>query len=198
MQFCLYFILFAFGLMIGNFATTVFYRLPQNIVIYGFNKAHTKPPHCSFCGHILKWYEYLPLISIFTTSLKCNYCRHPIPWSYITIEHLAAILAVITFYFAGENFDIFIPIFCLEISCILSVFIFFRYKKTYNILTLSMIAEGALYRTLTEHTLENWIIDLGIGSLISLWLLKGSGFHSSRLRFLVHIILPASIWLSYI
>lgn len=197
MQFFLYLTLFIFGLLIGNFATTVFYRLPRNIKVYGFNKKHTRPPHCSFCGHELKWYEYLPFISIFTTFLKCNYCKHPIPYTYIIIEHLAALLAMSSFYLFGNNFDIFIITFCFGMSALLSIFIFFKHKKIYNILTASMIIEGILYRTLTDQTLSYWMTSLCFYSMFSIWLLKDKEFLNIERHYLIHVILPASVWLSF-
>jgi prepilin signal peptidase PulO-like enzyme (type II secretory pathway) len=194
MQFFLYLIIFTFGLLIGNFATSIFYRLPRNIVIYGFNKKHTRPPHCSFCRHELKWYEYLPLISIFSTFLKCNYCKHPIPYSYIIIEHLSALLAVGCFYFFGSNFDIFIIIFCLSISCLLTIFVFIVHKKIYDIFTISIIIEGILYRTLVDQTLFYWAISLGLGSMFSIWLLKDKEFLNIKRRYVIHLILSSSVW----
>jgi hypothetical protein len=78
-----YISLFLFGVLIGNFTTTLFYRLPRNIMISGFNQKLTRPPFCSNCNHVLVFYEYLPILSWFSTRGKCNYCHAPINKSYI-------------------------------------------------------------------------------------------------------------------
>ena len=66
-----YIVLFLFGTLIGNFTTTIFHRLPRNIMISGFDQKVTRPPFCSNCGHILRFYEYLPILSWFSTFGKC-------------------------------------------------------------------------------------------------------------------------------
>ncbi|NDE19110.1 MAG: prepilin peptidase, partial [Alphaproteobacteria bacterium] len=88
-----YISLFLFGVLIGNFTTTLFYRLPRNIMISGFNQKLTRPPFCSNCNHVLVFYEYLPILSWFSTRGKCNYCHAPINKSYIMLEILIGIIA---------------------------------------------------------------------------------------------------------
>jgi hypothetical protein len=82
-------------------------------------------------------------------------------------------------------------------SCLLSLFIFIEHKKIYNILTASMIFEGILYRTLTDQTLTYWMSSLCLCSIFSIWLLKDKEFLSTERHYVIHIMLPASVWLSF-
>lgn len=195
MSFLIYLSIFTFGLLIGNFTTTVFYRLPRGIVVYGFNKKHTKPPHCSTCGHELKPVEYLPLISIFSTCLKCNYCGQSVPYSYVIMEFLSAFLAVACFYAYSDNLDLFIIIFLLCETLLLTTAILITYRQIFPLLTFSIILEGVIYRTLVDQTISNWWINIALASILSLLLLKGEEFLNPKKRLFVHFILALSPWI---
>jgi hypothetical protein len=80
---------------------------------------------------------------------------------------------------------------------LLSAFIFIEHKKIYNVLTLSMIIEGILYRTLTDQTLTYWMSSLCLCSIFSIWLLKDKEFLNTKRHYLIHIMLPASVWLGF-
>ena len=195
MQLILYLIIFLLGSLIGNFATSVFYRLPRGITIAGFNKQHTQPPHCSSCHHLLKWYEYLPIISLFSTLLTCNYCRQPVPRIYCLIETTAAILSVACFYLFGANPDIFIVLFCFSISCLLVMALLVVHRQFYSAITWSIVVEGVLYRTLIDHTLFYWAVSLGSGAVLSLWLLRQDKFQDRHRRHIAHVVISLSSWL---
>lgn len=68
------------GLCIGSFLNVVVYRLPR-----GMNLA--KPAsHCPGCGHILAWYDNIPLLSFLLLKGKCRYCGAPISPRYFIVE----------------------------------------------------------------------------------------------------------------
>ena len=192
-----YAIVYCFGVLIGNFATTIFYRLPRGLTIYGFNKKNTKPPCCSVCHHDLKPSEYLPVISIFTTWFKCNYCSASIPYSYVMIEQAGAFWALACFQLFGGSPDQFLLMFCFGLSSLLSGAIFVQHKKFYPILTASLIIEGILYHILLDHTLTYAGARLGIGMIICLWLIKDEEFFNEKRYWLINIILPTCVWLDF-
>lgn len=190
-----YIIIFGFGVLMGNFATTIFYRLPRGLVISGFDKKNTKPPCCSTCHHDLKAYEYLPVISIFTTWFKCNYCGSAIPYSYVMIEQAGAFWALVCFWLFGSNPDLFLLAFCFGISSLLSGAIFARHQKVYPILSASLLIEGVLYHALADQTLIYLGARLGVGAIICLWLIRGEEFFNEERYWLINIIIPGFVWL---
>lgn len=192
-----YIIVYSFGVLLGNFATSIFYRLPRGLMIYGFNKKSTKPPCCSICHHDLKPYEYLPVISMFTTRFKCNYCGSSIPYIYVLIEQAGAFWALACFELFNHSPDLFLLIFCFGITCLLSTTIYLQHQKIYPVLTASLVLEGGLYHTLFDQTLMSVAARLGIGGVVCLWLLKDEAFFNEKRYWLVNVILPGFVWLDF-
>ncbi|MCB9819901.1 prepilin peptidase [Candidatus Nomurabacteria bacterium] len=46
----------------------------------------TDRSRCLHCGHILSWYDLLPLLSWISTGGRCRYCKKPIGWFELVIE----------------------------------------------------------------------------------------------------------------
>ncbi|MCP5374649.1 MAG: prepilin peptidase [Rickettsiaceae bacterium] len=195
-----YISLFLFGVLIGNFTTTLFYRLPRNIMISGFNQQSTRPPFCSNCKHVLLFYEYLPILSWFSTLGKCNYCHTPINKSYIALEILIGLIAIILYYLVGQNLEYFFLYFCLATLTILNIFIYLEHNFISTKITLGIIITGIIYRTLTDQEIFVWLASLSLACILSLWVIRESmedkdSYNYSKL--LVHLILPASLWCRY-
>ncbi len=192
-----YIILFLFGVLIGNFTTTVFHRLPRNIMICGFDQTSTKPPFCSNCSHILRFYEYLPILSWFSTLGKCNYCGVVITKSYIALEVLLGLAAVVLYYLIGQNLEYFFIYFCFTALILLNIFIYLKHSFIPVKITLSIIILGTIYRTLIDHEIFLWLTSLSLAAILSLWIVRNSLDDKNPLnnnKSLVHLILPASIW----
>ena len=198
-----YLITFLFGTLIGNFTTTIFHRLPRNIMISGFDKKLTQPPFCSNCGHILRFYEYLPILSWFSTFGKCNYCHIAITKSYIALEILIGLIAIILYYLFGQNLEYFFIYFCFATLVILNIFIYLKHNFVPINITLGIIALGIIYRTLTDQEILLWVTSLSLAAIISLWIIRNSLVDIrnsedkntiSTATVLVHLILPASLW----
>ncbi len=192
-----YISLFLFGVLIGNFTTTLFYRLPRNIMISGFNQKSTRPPFCSNCNHLLLFYEYLPILSWFSTLGKCNYCHTPINKSYILLEILIGLIAIILYYFIGHNLEYFFLYFCFAALAVLNIFIYLEHNFIPTKVTLGIIITGIIYRTLNDQEIFLWLVSLSVGCILSLWVTRESmedknSYNYSQL--LVHLILPASLW----
>lgn len=95
-MFLLYIMAFVFGVLFGNFATTFIYRICNNKPIAG-RYFRGIQPHCSFCGHELKFYEYLPLLHVVTLG-KCRYCKVKIPFLYFFTEYGSGVLSVMLYH----------------------------------------------------------------------------------------------------
>ena len=57
---------FLFGICVGSFLNVVAFRLPKGESIV------TGPSHCMTCGHRLKWYELIPVLSFVIQGGKCR------------------------------------------------------------------------------------------------------------------------------
>ncbi|MFP2927898.1 prepilin peptidase [Pyxidicoccus sp. 3LG] len=78
--------LFVTGLVVGSFLNVVIARVPaeQSIV---------RPrSRCPKCGHVLAWYENIPLVSWLALRARCRGCKTPISVRYPLVELLTGLL----------------------------------------------------------------------------------------------------------
>lgn len=68
------------GLVIGSFLNVVIARVPA-----GESIAHP-PSRCPKCGHQIRWYENIPVLSWLFLRAKCSGCKAPISVRYPLIE----------------------------------------------------------------------------------------------------------------
>ncbi|MEW6727770.1 MAG: A24 family peptidase [Pseudomonadota bacterium] len=110
----LYTSLAVLGLMVGSFLNVVILRLPkmlearwkaecqeflgQPVDEAGGQRFNLAIPasHCPSCGHALRWWENLPLISYLLLRGRCAHCKTRISPQYPLVEAAAAGLAVLT------------------------------------------------------------------------------------------------------
>ncbi|PKM22623.1 MAG: prepilin peptidase [Gammaproteobacteria bacterium HGW-Gammaproteobacteria-14] len=108
------------GLLVGSFLNVVIYRLPvmmerawkqearmmlelpEEPDTSTFNLA-LPASSCPHCGHKIRWYENVPLISWLVLRGKCSACSAPISTRYPIIECVAAIMAGITAWQVGYS-----------------------------------------------------------------------------------------------
>jgi leader peptidase (prepilin peptidase)/N-methyltransferase len=78
--------LFVTGLVVGSFLNVVIARVPleQSIV-------HPRS-RCPRCGHVLAWYENIPLVSWLALRARCRGCKAPISARYPLVELLTGLL----------------------------------------------------------------------------------------------------------
>ena len=60
------------------------------------------PSACRFCGHRLRWWENIPLISFIILGGKCRICKKNISLQYPVVELLGGLIAVSNFLWFGE------------------------------------------------------------------------------------------------
>ena len=81
-----YFWLIAFGSCIGSFLNVLIYRLPrQKSLVYPAS-------HCPHCGHLIRWYDNIPVFGWIKLRGKCRDCQLPINIRYPCIEGFCGIL----------------------------------------------------------------------------------------------------------
>lgn len=104
------------GLCVGSFLNVVIYRTPLmmqhlwrqecTLLLHPEQPmAHEKAPltlsrpasRCSSCGHQIRWYENLPIVSWLALKGRCSQCHHPIGLRYPLVE-LGTMLASIAVF----------------------------------------------------------------------------------------------------
>lgn len=91
---------FIIGTIFGSFFGVVGTRLCEE-------KSIIKPrSHCDKCGHILKWYELIPIISYIFQKGKCTNCKCSLSAFYPIIEIISGFLFAISYYLFGFSVEL--------------------------------------------------------------------------------------------
>ncbi len=183
-------ILLVFGVLIGNFATTILYRLPRNISIASTDLKTTIYPFCSICLHSLRFYEYLPVLSWFSTWGKCNYCNQPIAKSYILLEILCATGSIFIYFVTKQNLEYFFLYFCFFVLSLLNILIYFEHNFISKYITLAIIILGMIFRTLEDQEIFTWLLYLSLSFILGLYIIRTNLIDHN----IIQIITPASLW----
>lgn len=77
---------FAFGLAFGSFLNVCVYRLPREQSVVSPGSA------CPGCGHQIRWYDNVPVLSWLVLRGRCRDCGIPITPRYLIVELLVATL----------------------------------------------------------------------------------------------------------
>lgn len=97
-----------FGLLIGSFLNVVVYRLPKMLEqqwaaecaeMSGATPTAQEPfdlarprSRCPHCGHVIHWYENIPVVSYLFLHGRCSACKTPITLRYPTVEIVSGAL----------------------------------------------------------------------------------------------------------
>ena len=125
--------LFVTGLVVGSFLNVVIARVPleQSIV---------RPrSRCPKCGHVLAWYENIPLLSWLALRARCRGCSAPISMRYPLVELLTGLLYFACLRRFGWDFAL-VPALVLVTLLVPLTFI----DLDHWILPLSMTVSGTL------------------------------------------------------
>ena len=106
---------FVFGITVGSFLNVCIYRIPlkEDIAV--------ERSHCMHCGHVLQWYELIPLFSFLIQGGKCRSCKKKISWQYPIVEFTNAALWLLVLYFNGLQWNTLL--YCLATSCMIVIFV---------------------------------------------------------------------------
>ena len=78
------------GLSVGSFCNVLIYRLPKG------EEFVKTPSHCMACGHPLKWYELIPVVSWLLQGGKCRKCGVKLSAQYPMVEALNGAMWLLT------------------------------------------------------------------------------------------------------
>lgn len=121
---------FIFGLLVGSFLNVVIYRLPKmmardwqdqcreflasdgNVATLPSNNEKHEPFNlmvpastCPHCGHKIRAWENVPIVSFLYLRGKCSSCKSKISPRYPTIELATGLLSVAVIYYIGINWS---------------------------------------------------------------------------------------------
>jgi len=74
------------GLLVGSFVNVVIVRMESG---EGFVSGRSV---CRSCGHVIRWYDNIPLLSFLLLRGRCRDCGGRISWQYPLVEGLTALL----------------------------------------------------------------------------------------------------------
>ncbi len=80
-----------FGCCIGSFLNVCIWRVPRGMSIV------SPPSHCPNCGHEIRAWENIPLLSWIFLGGKCSSCRKPITIRYFLVELMVGLLYAMIF-----------------------------------------------------------------------------------------------------
>ncbi len=87
--------IFIFGLALGSFANVLIYRLPRGVSFVAPRS------YCPVCGHAIRPYDNVPLLSYLWLRGKCRDCGAGISVRYPLVEMLCGLLWVGVFWHPG-------------------------------------------------------------------------------------------------
>lgn len=129
-----------FGLAIGSFLNVLIYRLPRIMEeAWQFEVEalkHQDDPdwqapepsmslsrpasRCGHCGHVIRWYENIPVLSWLFLRGRCHACVGSISWRYPAIELLTGLLFAWTAYRFGVSWGT--ALWCAFSALVVSLF----------------------------------------------------------------------------
>lgn len=111
----LFIMLFLVGIIVGSFLNVLIFRIPlkEDIAI--------ERSHCMHCGHVLTWYELIPLFSWIIQGGKCRSCKAKISIQYPIVEALNAILWMAVVLVWGPQWETLLFCICSSILIVLAV-----------------------------------------------------------------------------
>lgn len=162
---------------------------------------------CLRCGHELRWYDLIPLVSWVSMGGKCRYCRKPIGWAEPIIEGVVALLFLLSYIFWPFQFVVFadVCLFILWLTVLVLLAILFLYDLRWYLLpdrvVYPLIAVSACYALISVFiagdfagAVASLLLSLVIlsGIYLALWLFsKGRwiGFGDVKLGFALGLLL---------
>ena len=153
------------GLLIGSFLNVVIYRVPRGESIV------TPGSHCPACGHYLRAWELVPVVSFLIQKGQCRSCRARISWRYPMVELLTGVLFYLT---AALSFGMEIHLARLLLNLVFVAvlialaFIDLDTFRLPDVLTLPLLGLGLLGAFLVQGAPTGWesvLSTLGAGGL---------------------------------
>jgi leader peptidase (prepilin peptidase)/N-methyltransferase len=151
------------GLVLGSFMNVCIYRLPRGL-------SPVRPRSgCPSCGHLLSWYENVPVVSYLVLRGRCRACRAPISPMYPIVEFITGAVFLAGYVWYGPT-----PLLIVRLVfawAMIALFVIdLQHKILPNVITLPGIVVGVLANALAG---PGWVASLigaavGAGSLFAI------------------------------
>ncbi len=129
---------FVAGLCIGSFLNVCIYRIPEGMSVVSPSSS------CPACGHNIRWFENIPVLSYLFLKGRCGSCGAGISMQYPLVELLTALL--LTLLFLKTGIGILFVIYALFTSSLIVItFIDLRLQIIPDIISLPGIVAGFLF-----------------------------------------------------
>lgn len=145
-----------FGLMFGSFTNVLIYRVPRG------EEFVKTPSHCTACGHELKWYELIPVVSYAALGGRCKSCKAQISAIYPVIECVSALLWVLCALRFGLSAEL-LTGFCLSTALLAVSVIDWRTQEIPDGFQIFLLAVGVLYNVYAALTGRGVLVENIIG-----------------------------------
>jgi leader peptidase (prepilin peptidase)/N-methyltransferase len=181
----------AFGLAMGSFFTVLTHRWPREESLVAPRS------HCTSCGHTLRWYENIPVLSWIVLGRRCGSCREPIHWRYPAIELVSGAAAAGAIAAFGADWGG-LAVMVMALALVPVVVIDLEHKLIPNIVVLPAAALALVFAILDDPS-RWWVPVAGAAGAAAflgiLWLAypRGMGFGDVKLALLLGAVLGASV-----
>ena len=106
---------FILGTILGSFYNVLGLRIPKNESII------SPRSHCERCGHMLSWYELIPIFSFIYQRGKCRKCHKKLSWIYPFSEFFTGLLFAISYYSFGFSYQFLIALIISSLLILVTV-----------------------------------------------------------------------------
>ena len=103
---------FIIGLVFGSFFCCVGLRLSKG------EKFINDRSVCDCCGHVLAWYDLIPLVSYIMLRGRCRYCKEHVSLLNPFIEIVTGILFALSYYSFGFSLELVLSLFIVALAMI--------------------------------------------------------------------------------
>jgi leader peptidase (prepilin peptidase)/N-methyltransferase len=144
------------GLIIGSFLNVCIYRLPRGL-------SPVKPRSgCTKCGHMLAWYENVPILSYLVLRGRCRKCGAPISAMYPIIEAITGAMFLAGYLLYGPGLLLAVR---LLFGCAMIVLfvIDLQHRILPNVITLPGIIVGFLCSVLVGPGWQASLLGIAVG-----------------------------------
>ena len=146
----------AMGLLIGSFLNVCILRLPAGVSV-------VRPAsRCPRCGHLLAWFENVPVVSFLVLRRRCRTCGESISWQYPIVELVTCAVFVAATLQFGLSWLLASR---LVLACALIVLfmIDLRHRILPNTITLPGIVVGFAFSLVAEPGWMSSLIGIAAG-----------------------------------
>jgi len=128
-------LVFIYGLITGSFLNVCIYRIPRQMSVVN------PPSACPACGHRLRWFELVPLVSFIIQRGRCLSCSAAVAWRYPIVEILTGAFFSLSYYLYGLSIDFWTVIILASLMLVVA-FIDIEHRIIPNRLVIFGLAAG--------------------------------------------------------